>query len=76
LVAGAALASIVMASRNLQHRRRDIHVAASAGAASADSASLSTALDKIPYAAAIALGATAAVLQPAWLRAAIEGALS
>jgi prepilin peptidase CpaA len=70
LVAGGTLAAIWIAWRNVQQR-----VVEKSDLAVADTAAISelpgTALDKLPYAAAIALGTTVVVLQPAWLLAAL-----
>jgi prepilin peptidase CpaA len=53
LVAGALLAALTVAKRNLVQSRQPLL--------------LHSALDKIPYATAIALGALAAVVQPLWM---------
>jgi len=63
LVAGASLASLCLAWRNLAAHRLSTQLGLKPAPA------VGNALDKIPYAAAIALGATAAVLQPTWLTA-------
>lgn len=63
LVAGASLASLCVAWRHFASHR----VSAQPRLDSAPAGGY--ALDKIPYAAAIALGAAATVLQPTWLTA-------
>jgi prepilin peptidase CpaA len=76
LCAGSALAFVAMLPHKIQHWRENRIVAAALpGFVSSAAAPLPAALDKVPYAAAIALGTTAAVLQPSWLMAALEGAL-
>jgi prepilin peptidase CpaA len=74
LVAGGALASIYLAWRNVQQR-----VGGNSELAVADTVAMvtlpPTSLDKLPYAAAIALGTAAVAFQPAWLTAALKGVL-
>jgi prepilin peptidase CpaA len=75
LVAGGALASIWIAWRNIHER-----VVGDAEPALADRLGISalprTPLDKLPYAAAIALGTTVTAFQPVWLMAMLpEGVL-
>jgi prepilin peptidase CpaA len=73
-VVGGALASIWIAWRNIQQR-----AVGNSELAVADTVALPalprTALDKVPYATAIALGTAVVVIQPAWLMAALEGVL-
>jgi prepilin peptidase CpaA len=71
LIAGAALAALCLTWRQLARRvGAEPQWATSRTDQPMESAStVEHALDKIPYAAAIALGATAAVLQPLWLTA-------
>src|SRR5262245_13545627 len=73
LVAGSALASLVIVARKLPvlPGRR----VAAASAPSANALSLPGALASIPYAAAIAVGTVTVVLQPAWLAALLKGAM-
>ncbi len=66
LIAGAAIASLCLAWRKFIEPQLG---AAGRGRVSAQ------ALDKIPYASAIAVGAVAAVLQPAWVTDLIKGAI-
>jgi prepilin peptidase CpaA len=66
LLAGAAIASLCVAWRKFIEPRL-----VAAGVASVNA----QALDKIPYATAIAVGAVAAVLQPAWVTDLIKGAI-
>jgi prepilin peptidase CpaA len=69
LIAGAVLGLLCLAWRFMARGHGNELPSAASPAAQVDPAAASHALDKIPYAAAIALGATAAVLQPAWLAA-------
>ena len=76
LVAGGALASLVLVARKvpaLPGRRAEI--AAPANAPSATARSFEGAFANIPYAAAIAVGTVIVVLQPAWLAALVKGAM-
>lgn len=65
LIAGALLASLVVATRKILQARGSIVPTASPTRAVRHT----KALEKIPYATAIALGSAAAVLQPAWVTA-------
>ena len=69
LIAGALLASLCLTWRQLARRfgTEPRWATSSAEQQTEVAPAVSYALDKIPYAAAIALGATAAVLQPLWL---------
>lgn len=69
LIAGALLASLCLTWRQLARRfgTEPRWATSSAEQQTEVAPAVSHALDKIPYAAAIALGATAAVLQPLWL---------
>ena len=71
LIAGALLASLCLMWRRLARRfgAQPQWATSSADQQGEPAPADSRALDKIPYAAAIALGATAAVLQPLWLAA-------
>ena len=74
LMAGAGLASLIMALRRLPALfGREVEVAANAPSACART--LENTLGQIPYAAAIAVGALTVVVQPAWLAALVEGAM-
>jgi prepilin peptidase CpaA len=76
LMAGAGLASLIMAVRKLPAVfGRDGEVAAPINAPSASARTLESALGQVPYAAAIAVGALTVVVQPAWLTALVEGAM-
>jgi len=69
LIAGALLASLCLVWRKLARRfGTEARWATSSAAQQTEAVpAVNHALDKIPYAAAIALGATVAVLQPLWL---------
>jgi prepilin peptidase CpaA len=76
LMAGAALASLVMVARKLPALSgRRVETAGRAIAPSASARGLEGALGHIPYAAAIAIGAATVVLQPTWLVALVQGAM-
>jgi prepilin peptidase CpaA len=66
LIAGATLALAAVAWRSILLRAAP-RFGWAAAAASNDHGGPAAAIDKIPYAAAIALGATVAAIQPAWL---------
>jgi prepilin peptidase CpaA len=66
LIAGATLALAAVAWRSIVVRVAP-HLGWAATAASNEHGGPAAAIDGIPYAAAIALGATVAAIQPAWL---------
>jgi prepilin peptidase CpaA len=77
LIAGASLASLCLAWRHLARRltQDPEWVGSGTDRQTKHALAVEGALDKIPYAAAIAVGTTVAVLQPIWLTELLPGAL-